>query len=91
MLSPRHMRQLDSDLAACRRRGLTLDEDFERGTTWGGRRRRYAILMALLAAAVFAGMTVLRPATSATPLSTKRPVSHRVKPTLHLRSKQVTA
>jgi hypothetical protein len=84
------MRQLDAHLAACRRRGLTVDEGFERGTTWS-RRRRYAILMALLATAVFAGMTFLRPTTLATPLSTKRPVSHRVKPILHPQSKRVNA
>jgi hypothetical protein len=84
------MRQLESHLAACRRRGLTVDEDFERGTTRGRRRWRYAIVLALLAAAAFAGMTALRPAAPPTPLSTKRPVSRHMKPILHLQSRRVS-
>lgn len=76
------MRGLDERLASCRRLGLTVDEDFERGVT-RLRRLIWTVLFAMaLASTTAAGIAIVRPAElnfwpgpSAQPLKARAPRS----------------
>jgi hypothetical protein len=83
------MRDLDRHLAECRRLGLTIDEDFERGPR--KIRWRYGLAIIMLAALSLLAVPHRHASSAPPPTSERRPaISNGIRHVAHSRSKRVS-